>query len=219
MKTLKKKILISGQLELVTGLHIGGSKENVSIGDVDNPVIRRTINQQPYIPGSSLKGKMRSLLQVADGEETESQTGSIICRLYGASDGRGEGMEGNPSRVIVRDAYLDDVSEQMLRESENTEMPYTELKHENRIDRIKGKAEHPRQSERVPAGASFNVEMVLNIFEGDNEAELIQTVKRSLKMLEDDYLGGSGTRGYGQVKVKINWDDVKQRDKAYYLAI
>jgi CRISPR-associated protein Csm3 len=83
-------------------------------------------------------------------------------------------------------------------------MPFTEIKAENSINRIKGTAEAPRFFERVPAGAEFNIEFIINIFEGDDENALLQTFKNGIKLLENDYLGGSGSRGYGQVKVHLN---------------
>lgn len=210
MKKLKKKIVVTGKLTCISGLHIGGSKESVGIGDNDNPVIRLTLGkQQPYIPGSSLKGKLRSLLQRKNGEVDERQHNSAISRLFGSMD-RDRETPGNPSRLIVRDAYLTDDSDNELFNSTNTDMPYTEIKWENRIDRVKGVAD-PRQTERVPAGASFVVSFVINVFESDNESELTNTLKEAISLLEDDYLGGSGSRGYGQVEINLDWNDAKVR--------
>ena len=162
---LHKKIIISGTLELLTGLHIGDSKDNVEIGGVDNPVVRRKDNNEPYIPGSSLKGKLRSLLEVALGEginnkgETsfdyenyKTERGRVLARLFGSA-----GDKGASARLLVRDCSLTREWAKNLYDSEFTDMPYTEVKFENRIDRIKGTAEHPRQTERVPAGAEFVV--------------------------------------------------------------
>jgi CRISPR-associated protein Csm3 len=85
-------------------------------------------------------------------------------------------------------------------------MPYSEIKFENTIDRVRGVTVKGgiRQFERVPAGAEFNIEFIINIFEGDDENALLQTFKNGIKLLENDYLGGSGSRGYGQVKVHLN---------------
>lgn len=206
-KKLIKKIFIKAKMKLITGLRIGDSKENVEIGGVDSPVIRRKDNNQPYIPGSSIKGKIRCLLEQAKGENANSkaqQTGSLICKLFGASDLNDKEL-GNQSRIIVRDAYLTPESEKKLRESAFTDMPYTEIKSENVINRIKGTAEHPRQMERVPAGAEFELNFVINIFEidevADDEEKLYQLFKNGLDILQADYLGGSGTRGYGQVAI------------------
>lgn len=221
---LHKKIIIKGRMELLTGLHIGDSKENVEIGGVDAPVVRRKDNNQPYIPGSSLKGKIRSLLEIAEGVNADSNfkkypNGCVIPYLFGSA-----GDEGLPSRIIFRDSYLTDEWAQKLSKSEFTDMPYTELKFENVINRIKGTAEHPRQIERIPAGAQFNVEMIINIVtrEGDekealeNEKNFLSLLMKGIKLLEDDYLGGSGSRGYGQVKFHINWDAIDKKDIKSY---
>lgn len=80
----------------------------------------------------------------------------------------------------------------------NTDLPYTESKTEVTIDRITAKA-MPRTIERVPAGVSFNVNMVINIFDGEDESKLLKTLNDAMALLEDDYLGGNGSRGYGQV--------------------
>ena len=85
-------------------------------------------------------------------------------------------------------------------ECDNLDMPYTENKWENVIDRIKGVAEHPRQSERVPAGAVFNAEFIINVWDDDNEKELLELFEKGIRLLENDYIGGSGSRGYGQIK-------------------
>lgn len=219
MKTLKKKIVLKGTLECLSGLHIGGNGDGAGIGDVDNPVIRNTIDQVPYVPGSSLKGKIRSLLQIAKGESHEKQTGSDICKLFGAIDGKDRNtdqrLDGNASRIIVRDAFMTEDSKLRLA-SVDTDMPYTELKSENRIDRIKGVAEHPRQIERVPAGTVFGVEIVLNIFEGDDEQKLIDLFKTGVNMLHDDYLGGSGSRGSGRVKLVLDWQGAMHKTTESY---
>lgn len=249
---LHKKLIITGRMTLLTGLHIGDSKDNVEIGGVDNPVVRRKDNNEPYIPGSSLKGKLRSLLEVALGEginakgETSfdyenyrTETGKVLARLFGSA-----GDNGTPARLQVRDAYLtreeDDKGNltggwaKLLYDSEFTDMPYTEVKFENRIDRIKGTAEHPRQTERIPAGAEFDVQFVVNIItpttkKGEDgkpapmaadkqeilakkyEDEFVALLQDGISLLEDDYLGGSGSRGYGQVKFDFNdWQVVKE---------
>lgn len=195
MEKLVKKIKINTTLTLLTGLHIGGSSENVEIGGIDNAVIKlATKNNQPYIPGSSLKGKMRCLLeQVAGAPEVGKN--EKVNNLFGFQ------KTNQPSKLIVRDAYLTEKSEIELRECDSLDMPYTEGKWENVIDRIKGTAEHPRQTERVPAGAKFDVEFVINVWDDDNDGkELLEMLKKGILLIENDYLGGSGSRGYGQVK-------------------
>ena len=193
MEKLVKKILVSTKLTVVTGLHIGGSKDSVEIGGIDNPVIKvATRKNQPYIPGSSLKGKMRCLLEQVNGATAVGKS-EIVNNLFGYA------FNNQPSKLIVRDAYLTADSVEKL-VAASLDMPYTENKYENTIDRVKGKAEHPRQSERVPAGAEFDVEMVINVWDNDSADELKQLLRQGIALIENDYLGGSGSRGYGQVK-------------------
>jgi len=221
---LHKKILIHGKMKLLTGLHIGDSKENVDIGGVDSPVVRRKDNNQPYIPGSSLKGKIRSLLEIAEGVNADSSfkkypSESLIPALFGSA-----GDNGLPSRIIFRDAYLTDEWADKLATSDFTDMPFTELKFENVINRIKGTAEHPRQIERIPAGAEFNVEIIINVVTpdaNDQKADeqkdgYLKLLKKGIRLLEDDYLGGSGSRGYGHVKFEIDWEKIKIKDVNSY---
>ncbi len=56
------RIKISGEIETVTGMHIGGNEIGLAIGGADNTIIRNGLDGRPYVPGSSLKGKMRCLL-------------------------------------------------------------------------------------------------------------------------------------------------------------
>lgn len=200
MEKLVKKIKIQTSITLVTGLHIGGSSDNVEIGGIDNPVIKlATRGNEPYIPGSSLKGKMRCLLEQAAGAPKVGMD-QKVNNLFGITESRTLNTDNKPSKLIVRDAILSKESKEALLACDNLDMPYTENKWENVIDRTKGVAEHPRQSERVPAGAVFNAEFVLNIWDDDNEQELMALFEKGIRLLENDYLGGSGSRGYGQIK-------------------
>ena len=200
MEKLVKKIRIRTTIELITGLHIGGSKESVEIGGIDLPVIKLAIkNNQPYIPGSSLKGKMRCLLEQTEGA-SEIGMSSKVNKLFGITKDEKKNRDNKPSRLIVRDAMLTNESIEELKNSNDLDMPFTENKFENTIDRLRGVAGNPRQSERVPAGAKFNVEFVINIWDDDDEAALMELFKKGIFLLENDYLGGSGSRGYGQVK-------------------
>jgi len=197
---LVKKILYTGTIVLKTGLHIGGTNAALNIGGPDKFVVRNPISNIPYIPGSSLKGKMRALVEIANGcvDVDRGKVGpskdpnSVSGKLFGVATGSDE---NRPSRLIVRDAELDvdacDFS--------NTDLPYTESKTEVAIDRVTAKA-NPRTFERVPAGAKFKLNMVLNVFEGEDEKGLKKTLKQAIELLEDDYLGGHGSRGYGQIK-------------------
>lgn len=208
MARLLEKIIFRGQIVLKTGLHIGGSNTAMNIGGPDNFVVRNPLTNLPYIPGSSLKGKLRSLCELYNGESPDgkpsSDPNSKAGMLFGTS---ADNNTGHASRLIVRDAELDTSNEELFI---NTELPYTETKTEANIDRITSKA-NPRTFERVPAGAKFNYEMVLNVFEGDNKNALLDTLKQAKELLEDDYLGGNGSRGYG----KIKFEGEKTEDKSY----
>ena len=200
MKQLVKKIKINTSITLITGLHIGGNSENVEIGGIDNPVIKlASKGDVPYIPGSSLKGKMRCLLEQAAGAPKVGLN-EKVNNLFGITESKANNTSNQPSKIIVRDAMLSEDSKKMLLDCDNLDMPYTENKFENVIDRVKGIAQHPRQTERVPAGAEFCAEFIINIWDDDNEQEMIALFKKGIRLLENDYLGGSGSRGYGQIK-------------------
>ncbi|MBR1400028.1 MAG: type III-A CRISPR-associated RAMP protein Csm3 [Prevotella sp.] len=200
MKQLVKKIKINTSITLITGLHIGGNSENVEIGGIDNPVVKlASKGDVPYIPGSSLKGKMRCLLEQAAGAPKVGLD-EKVNNLFGITESRANNTSNQPSKIIVRDAMLSDDSKKILLDCDNLDMPYTENKFENVIDRVKGIAQHPRQTERVPAGAEFNAEFIINVWDDDNEQELMALFEKGIRLLENDYLGGSGSRGYGQIK-------------------
>ena len=200
MKQLVKKIKINTSITLITGLHIGGNSENVEIGGIDNPVIKlASKGDVPYIPGSSLKGKMRCLLEQAAGAPKVGLDAKVN-NLFGITESKANNTTNQPSKIIVRDAMLSDDSKTMLLNCDNLDMPYTENKFENVIDRVKGIAQHPRQTERVPAGAEFNVEFIINVWDDDDEQDLMALFEKGIRLLENDYLGGSGSRGYGQIK-------------------
>ena len=200
MKQLVKKIKINTSITLITGLHIGGNSENVEIGGIDNPVIKlASKGDVPYIPGSSLKGKMRCLLEQAAGAPKVGLDAKVN-NLFGITESKANNTSNQPSKIIVRDAMLSEDSKKMLLDCDNLDMPYTENKFENVIDRVKGIAQHPRQTERVPAGAVFNAEFIINVWDDDDEKELIALFEKGIRLLENDYLGGSGSRGYGQIK-------------------
>lgn len=211
MKLIKKHIF-RGTIEVKTGLHIGGSKTSLDIGGLDSPVIK-TPNGIPYIPGSSLKGKIRSLLAKKEGANCISEPknkkqdieykveSELLTKLFGCSD---NGRE-QKTRLIFRDALLD--TEKFRETFSNTDLlatEYTEEKFENTIDRQSGKAKGGglRSIERVPAGAVFNFEIILDEYEGDNIEENKKTLKESFDLLKNDYLGGSGSRGYGHIAIE-----------------
>ncbi len=208
---LTKIATLTGTLKLETGLHIGAGDAEMHIGGTDNPVVRHPITRRPYIPGSSLKGKMRSLLEWKTGavkpEPLEfkdyerlgrrADIGAIL-KLFGVSGGEKlEGKEAEeigPSRLAFWDCPLRD---EWAKPLEEANQPLTEVKSENRIDRIRGVAEHPRNTERVPAGAEFEFRLSIKMLDGD---DLLDTLKTGLRLIELDSLGGSGSRGYGKVK-------------------
>lgn len=197
MTKLIKKIRYTASIELLSGLHIGASTENAQIGGVDKPIIRRKMDDQPYLPGSSIKGKMRCLLEQRRGASDIGKSKEVNILFGYAADNL-------PSKILVRDANLDAESANLLKNNFNTDLPYSEVKFENSIDRVTGKASNPRQIERIPAGAKFNAEFVINIWENDVKDELISLFKEGITLLEADYLGGSGTRGYGHIKITLS---------------
>ena len=206
MEKLIKKIKLTYTLKLLTGLHVGGSSENVEIGGIDSPVIKLP-DGKPYIPGSSLKGKIRCLLEQTRGAELYGNP--KINNMFGNADKDNP----QPSKVIFRDAYLTKKSVEKFEKCSNMDMPFTEQKSENVINRVNGKAEHPRQIERVPAGAEFRVEIVLNIWDNDKEEDLLNILEEGINLLKNDYLGGSGSRGYGQIEIKqVNKEELSERN-------
>lgn len=238
---LLAKVILRGHLITKTGLHIGGSKSSLAIGGIDNNIIK-TAKGQPYIPGSSLKGKLRSLLARKEGslffserdrlneietiqKKQEANTESnvfqnYLSRLEKAKTDDSEGLEYlmdlfgfsadaegedviRHTRLIVRDALLVNIEDEIFKEG------FTHAKWENVINRRTGTAEHPRQMERVPVGAEFKMELVYNLYDDvlEEDGRLfshLHHILLALKFLEDDFIGGSGSRGYGQVAVKID---------------
>lgn len=236
---LNKKLIISGKITALTGVAIGGTNQAMSIGGVDKGVIRNPLNNEPYIPGSSLKGKMRSLLELRDGTLGNEKMGAVengptTSQKYRAARLFGNAVKGDkniqrPSRVVVRDAYLDREQVEGVF-FKNADLPYTEVKTEVVIDRITSRA-MPRQIERVPAGAQFDFSIVLNLFDGhdnsgdepknnadeqDNESELIQDLFAAMQLLQNDYLGAAGSRGSGQIQFESSTITVKKRDRSFY---
>jgi CRISPR-associated protein Csm3 len=204
---------INATLVLESGLHIGAGKDAIEIGGIDLPVVRNPFTHEPFVPGSSLKGKLRSLLEWALNkvEDSGSVWGSdkagqysaddCVLRIFGTTH---KEWRGGPTRLIVRDAHLDSEWAQSIREQGS---PFTEEKTEVSINRIRGKAQDGgiRRTERVPAGAQFRIEMLFKLFNwaGDGGAidrNCLNRLLEALKLLEHDALGGSGSRGYGRVR-------------------
>lgn len=224
---LEQTVTFSGRIHCLSGLCIGGSSSTLDIGGVDREVIKNPMTKEPYIPGSSLKGKMRSELEKKYGslkwvedrqdeklkdkiKDKKKEKGEdkilipsdrepcgcgkktcIVCSIFGAH--KYPGAESAPTRIIVRDAVL---SSDMKR----NKPLILERKVENIIQRDSDTAKSPRTIERVPEGASFDFEIVLRIFEGDNKDNLIDKVKEGLDLVQKSYLGGCGSRGSGHVE-------------------
>jgi CRISPR-associated protein Csm3 len=233
------KLLLDGEMICETGLHIGAGKGSLDLGGADNPVVKDAFGR-PYVPGSSLRGKLRSLLEQSAGLITAAdliyvsrrrgqevrihqsdEPGDEICLLFGRNPGRVERVSGEavdtmtatPARLTVYDALLeiDSITESMR---ENLDDELTEVKSENAIDRLTCQSS-ARTLERVPAGAKFRVRLVLDIL-CPEDRELVNRVAEGLRLLEDDALGGGGARGSGRVKFaawKALW-----RSRAYYVA-
>lgn len=230
-------IPIEGTIEVITGLHIGGGDDVMSIGGIDNPVIK-TSEGKPYIPGSSIKGKMRSLLEWKYGlvlvkddknesdedkknrgkpfgsdrlsfieDEAKKKTAETLIKLFGDSNSKASDEDKEKfgiTRISVSDCYLSKEDENSVK---NKNVSFTEAKYENVIDRRSGTALHPRQSERVSTGTKFDFDIRVKVLDGDNKDELIKMVRDGLSLIEQDYLGGSGSRGYGRVKFNIIEDN------------
>ena len=222
--SLVANIFLRGKIECLTGLHVGGSKEKFQIGGVDNPVIRDPVDKLPYIPGSSLKGKLRMLLEYHLGlvDDGKPSTAREITDLFGSApnnsnasgDSAGEvsGVPGStpvvlssPLRLVVRDAYPDGRTKDKW-ENIESELLYTELKQENTIDRLTAEA-NPRSMERVVKGSCFDFEMILGVYQDDSGVDEWRThldnLVTAMRLLEHSALGGSGSRGYGKVRFML----------------
>ena len=208
----RENYLITGTIVCESGLHIGGSSDSVDIGGSDNPVIRDVITGHPYIPGSSLKGKLRSLLELSDKQSSEcvknnkgkvaSDENCIAVQLFGTipkEDVKSEDNVSYQTRTIIRDSLP---TEETIVKWENADELYagSEIKWENTINRITSEAK-PRNIERIPRGSEFNLEIIFSTYaEGDYDN--LTKLFESMQLLENNYLGGSGSRGSGQIKFK-----------------
>jgi CRISPR-associated protein Csm3 len=211
---------LRGKIRLLSGLHIGGNKDTIEIGGMDNPVIKNPITGLPYIPGSSIKGKMRFLLEWKLRKVTNSEPhscspddgGCPICRIFGNTD---KSRTYGPTRLMVSDCDLL-LSDDDKKKFDKDELIYLEDKVENRINRLTGAAIDPRHMERVPAGLEFNFGLTYKIFEidgadttGNKDEKNWQEVVNALYYLQEDALGGSGSRGYGKIEfVDLKLDGV-----------
>ncbi len=231
------KLILQGEIQCQSGLHIGAGKGSLEIGGADNPVVKDAFGI-PYIPGSSLRGRLRSLLEQTMGLAVPSELVYLwkrkgqevrihhsdrpddeVCILFGRNPGRVEKVTGEaveaatatPARLTVYDAPLvvDSITPQMR---ENLDDELTEVKSENAVDRITSQA-NPRTLERVPAGARFRFRMILDVL-CEEDKPLLARVAEGLRLLEDDSLGGGGSRGSGRIALReltLTW-----RGKDYY---
>jgi CRISPR-associated protein Csm3 len=199
---LKEIAEFTGRLNVLgSGLRIGGSKEASAIGETDNPIIRHPITNLPYVPGSSVKGKVRSLLESKHCPDTQ-RTGKpctcgtcTVCQLFGCGESRNI---KSPSRLVFRDCQPTAETRRTWEESGVS----SELKTEVLIDRNKGLSYGrigPRTTERIPAGSSFDFAFSIRSFEGDDVRAYYEFLAEGFELLEKHYLGGCGSRGYGQV--------------------
>ncbi len=188
--------VIEGTLVCLSGLRIGGSDDLLQIGATDLTCIKHPVTLKPYLPGSSLKGKLRSELEKRDGKfgghERNEPCGCareecLVCRVFGPH--KKAKHELGPSRIIVRDA-------QLLKDGE------IETKSENVIDRRTGTAQHPRKVERVGAGAEFKLKVGLQVWDCDKAEELIAFVKEGLRLVQQTGLGAGVSKGYGEIALR-----------------
>lgn len=204
---------ITGKIILKSGLHIGAGDTEMRIGGTDNPVVKDPLTGQPYIPGSSLKGKIRSLLEWRHGlvldtfdgkvysfkqlRNKDDANGRALLKLFGgAPEAEADKLvaEIGPTRLAFWDCPLDDNWKKTVADA--CHLLTTEAKSENSINRISGVADNPRFTERVIAGAEFDFALTLKVIDGE---DLLQMVLEGIKLLELDSLGGSGSRGYGKI--------------------
>jgi CRISPR-associated protein Csm3 len=207
------RVLVKANLYLKSGLRIGAADTGIVVGNI-NAILRNPVTNEPYIPGSSLKGKLRSLLEKAYGVEQNQPIQKIfihvchdqtayqdckICPIFGISaDEAGPATfpNGSPTRLVVRDAPLSNQSRIDL-QAKRLDSEFSELKTEVAIDRLTSKAV-PRTQERIPAGTVLDFEAVFSLYYPDDAAHFLNFCQ-SLRLLEQDFLGGSGSRGYGQI--------------------
>ena len=230
---LNNFVKLTADLTLASGLHIGAGDTEIHIGGIDNAVVKHPYNQQPYIPGSSLKGKIRSLLEwqagvvgFSDGspiglshlkkidDAATLEQAKTIIKLFGMSGGDSPDDKLISKIGATRLSFWDcPLNEDWANERKELGQSFTEAKSENTIDRISGTAKNPRQTERVPAGSVFDFQLTLKALDGDGE-EFLETLLVGLRLLEYDSLGGSGSRGYGKVmfnNLKLNGEDASAR--------
>jgi CRISPR-associated protein Csm3 len=202
---------LTGIIRVETGLHIGAGNDTIEIGGIDNPVVKHPFTKEPYIPGSSLKGKMRSLMEWKLGK-VGSNNGAVcscgecpVCRVFGTAlsgnEAKAKALRQGPSRLIVRDAFVTAESRKKFREED---MPMLEEKKENFLNRITAAA-MPRSLERVVPGLEFGFEILYKIIDTEDGGAADKTnwsdvVLTALALVRADALGGGSSRGSGKVE-------------------
>lgn len=208
---LIEHIPIRYTMKCVSGLRIGGSKDDVEIGGMDNPILRDPITKEPYVPGSSLKGKIRSLLEYREGKIDQrgepcgcARQDCMVCKVFGPHKQPNHGL--GPTRILFRDAPLVPDSRTKLASMSVEGINYAEIKTENIINRATGVAANAglRTQERVPAGTEFQFSAMLRVFDGDDKEAMIKFIEDGIDLLQNEYLGGSGSRGYGEIQFTKN---------------
>lgn len=216
---------IKGKIKLLSGTRVGGSMELIEIGGNDNPVVRNPLTGELYIPGSSIKGKMRMLTEWLEGKISKdgsvhscSDTNCGICRTFGrGAKDSGEAKSG-PTRISVKDAYLTENSRMELEKLKNRTGLDTEWKYENSINRLTSAA-NPRNLERIPAGTEFEFAISYKILDlGDSgitdENNMETILLKGLKALLLEGLGGGTSRGNGQIEfseIFMDGEDIKEK--------
>lgn len=234
--SIKKIIEFKGTMTVKSGVHIGGTNEGTKVGGCDNPVIRNPLTNDPYIPGSSIKGVLRSTAEkmpayaykIRDGKPCGcGQRDCIVCKLFGAH--MNKKPESGEPRLIIRDMnmnrdFLDNLFTSGGNRSDLTEiktstmidrrtnMAYTgddSNSNDNKKDNKKDskKGGSLRSMERVVAGVVFDCYFTLKIMDKDNEEELINFFKKCISIVEATGIGGKVTSGSGQVEFDIDWNN------------
>ena len=189
------KIVIRCELKVLTGMHIGASGAFSAIGAVDSPVVRDPMTQKPILPGSSLKGKLRTLLAQkynTNISQSYDDDAPEILRLFGSA----KKTAVKRSRLLFRDMVLDNMEELRGYGLHSA----TEVKFENNINRVTAIA-NPRQIERAIRGTKFALNIVYDMQNETEAAPDMKLLAEAMQLLEFDYLGGHGSRGYGKVKI------------------
>lgn len=194
---LLEKVIIRAVLTVKTGLHIGGSSDYAPIGAVDSIFVRDPLTRQPVIPGSSVKGKLRTLLAKTRNEgnlgSSPDNDEKVVLRLFGSAQKNHILF----SRLQFSDSFVKDTSVKQF-SGLDTDTYLGEVKFENTINRATGEAT-PRQIERVPAGMQFDFQLVYNLENKEESGEDMEVLRDGFRLLQLDYLGGHGSRGYGRV--------------------